>query len=54
MRNHAMCEKCQPLDDQLQRYWRLGAQITDRQASEGIKKLIADLEAKKKALHPDQ
>jgi hypothetical protein len=49
-----MCEKCQPIDAQLERYRRLYAMVTDRQTSEGIKRLIAELEANKKALHPDK
>jgi len=49
-----MCEKCKAIDDQIARFRRLGAQVSDPQTLEGIARLIAELEAQKRALHPEQ
>jgi hypothetical protein len=47
-----MCEKCKPLNDQIERYRRIGLRITDPQTLQGIKQLIENLEAQKATLHP--
>jgi hypothetical protein len=52
MRNRDMCDKCKPIDDQIDRYLRLSKQIRDPQTLEGIKSLIEGLKSQKKALHP--
>jgi hypothetical protein len=49
-----MCDKCKPLDDRLARYRALGKRVTDQQTLEGIKRLIEDMEAQKKVLHPEE
>ena len=49
-----MCEKCKAIEDQTARYRRLAAQVSDSQTLEGIAQLIAELEAQKRALHPEQ
>ena len=54
MRSRDMCEKCKSIDDQIGRYRRLGAQISDAQTLNGIERLIAELEDQKRALHPEQ
>lgn len=49
-----MCDKCVKLDDKIERYQYLSSQTTDPPTLDGIKKLIADLQAQKTALHPEQ
>lgn len=49
-----MCGKCKPIDERIGRYRTLGSRVTDQQALDGIKRLIAELEAQKLALHPEQ
>jgi hypothetical protein len=49
-----MCDKCKPLDDRIARYRALSQYITDQQTLEGIKGLIAEMESKKKVLHPEE
>lgn len=49
-----MCEKCIPLDKQIEHYKSIRSGITDRQTLEAIEQLLAQLEGKKKALHPDE
>ena len=46
-----MCDKCKPLDDQIERYRSIGSRVSDPQTLEGIKQLIQNLEAQKAALH---
>jgi hypothetical protein len=48
-----MCEKCEELDEKIEHYRYLIARVTDRQANEGIGKLIEDMQAQKAALHPE-
>ena len=49
-----MCEKCVELDKKIEHYrgmiWAIGDQLT----VERIKALIADLQAQKVVLHPEQ
>jgi hypothetical protein len=54
MRILPMCDKCKALDDKIEQYRRLAAAITDRQMLDGLQKLIAEAEAQKAALHPEQ
>jgi hypothetical protein len=49
-----MCEKCEPINEKIERYRRLAKNITDRQTLDGITHLIGELEAQKKALHPEE
>jgi hypothetical protein len=49
-----MCDKCIELDDQMERYRRIASTINDQLTIDRIKSLIAELEAQKAALHPEQ
>jgi hypothetical protein len=49
-----MCEKCVELDGRIANYQRIASRITDQQTIEGIKRLVADLQPRKAALHPEQ
>ena len=49
-----MCAKCREIDKRIGHLRSLASRLTDRQALDGIAVLIADLEAQKAALHPDQ
>ena len=52
---NAMCEKCVEIDKKIVRYRRLLAVMGhDKITVEGTKELLADLEAQKFALHPEQ
>jgi hypothetical protein len=53
MRGCDVCEKCKPIDADLERYRRLKARLTDRKTLEGIARLMDELERQKKALHPE-
>jgi hypothetical protein len=48
-----MCEKCAPLDKQIERYRFFETRINDQQALDAIKRLLAELDEKKKAYHPE-
>jgi hypothetical protein len=49
-----MCEKCEHLDKKIEHYQKLLLGIVDQLTVDGIKSLIADLQAQKAALHPEQ
>jgi hypothetical protein len=49
-----MCEKCDEIDQKIEHYRMLAARISDQATIDGVKKLIADMEARKRALHPKQ
>jgi hypothetical protein len=49
-----MCEKCVEIDKTIDRYRRITLSIDDRVTVEQTKELIADLQAQKDALHPEQ
>jgi len=49
-----MCDNCKVLDDQIFRYRRLRERINDRQMEEATVKMVAELEARKAALHPKE
>ena len=50
----AMCEKCVELDEKIERYRRITLSIVDPVTIDRAKELIADMEAQKIALHPEQ
>jgi hypothetical protein len=54
MRNREMCDKCTELDDKIEHYRRIASSINDQFTVDRIKVLIAELEAQKAALHPEQ
>jgi hypothetical protein len=49
-----MCEKCVEIDKTIERYRRILLSIGDQVTVDLTKGLIADLKAKKDALHPEQ
>lgn len=49
-----MCEKCNEIDEKMARYRRLGQAINDQQTTSAANKLIAGLEAEKRALHSNE
>ena len=49
-----MCEKCVAIDGKIEHYRNLSSLITDQRTLEGIKHLIAQMEAEKQALHPER
>jgi hypothetical protein len=49
-----MCEQCVEIDQMIERYRRITKAINDSLTVERAKELIADLKAKKAALHPEQ
>ena len=53
-RRGAMCEKCVEIDKTIERYRRIQQSIMDQVTVERTKELIADLEGRKAALHPEQ
>jgi hypothetical protein len=50
----AMCEKCIEIDKKIERYRRIQQSILDQVTVDRTKELVADLEAEKAALHPEQ
>jgi hypothetical protein len=48
-----MCEKCLEIDKTIARYRRIQLTILDQVAVDRTKELIADLQAQKTALHPE-
>lgn len=49
-----MCEKCVEIDKAIARYQRILLSIFDQLTMDRIKESIADLKAKKAALHPER
>jgi hypothetical protein len=49
-----MCEQCEELDKKISHYRKLASSLTDEPTLLGMKKLIEEAEARKRALHPDQ
>jgi len=49
-----MCEKCAELDKKIEHYGRMLLSIGDQITVERIEALIADLQAQKATLHPEQ
>ena len=48
-----MCDKCRELYKKIEHYRWLMAGINDQLMDEGVRKLIAEMEAQKAALHPE-
>jgi len=53
-RSGEMCEKCVEIDKTIERYRNILRSIRDEATVEGTMKLIADLEVRKAALHPER
>jgi hypothetical protein len=49
-----MCQKCIELDKRIGRLKRIAAQLLDPATVEAAAQLVAEMEAQKKALHPEQ
>jgi hypothetical protein len=49
-----MCDKCRKLDERIKHYRRLAASINDKLTIDRFEELVANLEAEKAALHPEQ
>jgi hypothetical protein len=49
-----MCEKCNEIDKNIERYRRIQRTIADQVTVDRTKELIAELVAQKAELHPDQ
>ena len=49
-----MCEKCVEIDQKIDHYRTLATRILDQATIYGVQKLIAELQAQKAALHPEQ
>jgi hypothetical protein len=49
----AMCEKCVEIDKTIERYRQIKRSIMDQLTVDRAKELIAELEARKAALHPE-
>jgi hypothetical protein len=49
-----MCDKCKKMDGRIDHYRTLASSITDQQTIDGINRLIRELEARKKTLHPEE
>jgi hypothetical protein len=49
-----MCEKCIEIDQKIERYRKVQRSIGDQVTVNRAKELIAELEAQKVALHPEQ
>jgi hypothetical protein len=49
-----MCEKCVDIDKNIERYRKIQRSIGDQVTVDRTKELIADLQAQKAALHPEQ
>ena len=49
-----MCDKCAKLDKKIEHYETILVSIGDRVTVERLQAMIADLQAQKAALHPEQ
>jgi hypothetical protein len=49
-----MCEKCVDIDKNIERYRKIQRSIGNQVTVDRTKELIADLQAQKAALHPEQ
>jgi hypothetical protein len=49
-----MCDKCEELDKKIEHYETILVSIDDRVTVERLMAMIADLQAQKAALHPEQ
>jgi len=48
-----MCSQCDEIDVKVKRLRDMARRLLDQQTLDGIAKLIAELEARKAALHPE-
>jgi hypothetical protein len=48
-----MCDKCIDIDKNIERYRNVQRSILDQNTLDRAKEMIAELEAQKKALHPE-
>jgi len=46
-----MCEKCEAIDQKIEQYKQIAGVITDQLTLDRIKAMVADLTAKKVAMH---
>jgi hypothetical protein len=49
-----MCEKCVEIDGKISHYQWIRGRLVDLQTHKAIDDLIAELDAEKRALHPEQ
>jgi len=49
-----MCDKCDELDKKIEHYRKISSAIGDQITVERINAMIADLQAQKVVLHPEQ
>jgi hypothetical protein len=49
-----MCKTCNEFDKKIEQYRRISFSLNDQLTVDRIKTLIAELEAQKAALHPEQ
>jgi hypothetical protein len=49
-----MCDECGKIDKKIEHYRNLVARLPDPLTHERLAELVAELEAKKTALHPEQ
>jgi hypothetical protein len=50
----SMCDACDRLDEEIAHYRKVMSAMTDQLTIDGITALVAELEARKAALHPDR
>ena len=49
-----MCDRCEELDKKIEHYRQLAARVCDPLLTEGVGKLIEEMEAQKAALHSER
>jgi hypothetical protein len=49
-----MCDKCVEIDKKTEHYRTIATSIMDQPMLDGIKELIEQMQAQKRALHPEQ
>ena len=49
-----MCDKCIDIDKAIERFRQVQRTILDQRTVDRAKEMVAELEAKKDALHPEQ
>jgi hypothetical protein len=50
----SMCDACDRLDEEIAHYRKVMSAMTDQFTIDGITALVAELEARKAALHPER
>lgn len=48
-----MCDDCKPIEEKRERYRQVKILIRDQQTRDGIERLLGELAAQIKALHPE-